>query len=74
MSRPENSNPPDLFYNEAESRKYNSSSRMINIQSEISARAIEMLGIPENKTAYILDIGIKSHTSSSNPTHLKRHV
>ena len=44
MSRPEGSKPPDLFYDEKESRKYDSSSRMISIQKEISERAIEMLG------------------------------
>lgn len=57
MSRPETCNPPDLFYDESESRKYNSSSRMINIQTEITSRAIEMLALPDNQPAYILDIG-----------------
>lgn len=63
MSRPEKINPPDLFYDETESKKYNSSSRMINIQAEISARAIEMLGLPDNRPAYILDIGCGSGLS-----------
>jgi 18S rRNA (guanine1575-N7)-methyltransferase len=36
---------------------------MINIQREISNRAIEMLGIPEGKSAYILDIGCGSGLS-----------
>ena len=57
MSRPEVQNPPELFYDDSESRKYNSSSRMINIQTEITSRAIEMLGLPEDRPAYILDIG-----------------
>ena len=62
MSRPEVSNPPDLFYDESESRKYNSSSRMINIQTEITLRSLEMLNLPEDRPAYVLDIGKKLHT------------
>ena len=46
MPRPEGSQAPDLFYDDKEARKYNSSSRMINIQQEISERAIEMLNLP----------------------------
>jgi len=56
-------NPPELFYNDSESRKYNSSSRMINIQTEITSRAIEMLGLPEDRPSYILDIGCGSGLS-----------
>jgi hypothetical protein len=36
MSRPEGSKPPDLYYDADESRKYDSSSRMNNIQTEIT--------------------------------------
>ena len=36
MSRPEGSKPPDMYYDEDESRKYDSSSRMNNIQTEIT--------------------------------------
>lgn len=63
MSRPEGSKPPDLFYDETEARKYDSSSRMINIQREISNRAIEMLGLPEGRPSYVLDIGCGSGLS-----------
>ncbi len=63
MSRPEGTKPPDLFYDETEARKYNSSSRIINIQAEITQRAIEMLGLEEGKPAYILDIGCGSGLS-----------
>jgi 18S rRNA (guanine1575-N7)-methyltransferase len=62
-ARPELSNPPELFYNETEARKYNSSSRMLNIQAEISARAIEMLSLPDDRPSYILDIGCGSGLS-----------
>jgi len=57
MSRPELQCPPDLFYNDREAKKYNSSSRMIAIQAEISARAIELLALPEGVPGLILDVG-----------------
>eukprot|EP01035_Chromulina_nebulosa_P019961 gene19961-25930_t len=63
MSRPETINAPELFYNETESKKYNSSSRMINIQTEITERALEMLDLPTNKPSYLLDIGCGSGLS-----------
>lgn len=63
MSRPETQNAPDLFYNATEARKYNSSSRMINIQAEISSRAIELLNLPSDRPSYILDIGCGSGLS-----------
>jgi 18S rRNA (guanine1575-N7)-methyltransferase len=62
MSRPETSAPPELFYNDSEARKYDSSSRMIKIQEQITTRAMEMLGLP-NRPCYILDIGCGSGLS-----------
>lgn len=46
MSRPELQTPPELFYNDKMSRKYNSNSRMVGIQGEISDRCIELLNLP----------------------------
>mmetsp|Transcript_35570 Transcript_35570/g.80225 ORF Transcript_35570/g.80225 Transcript_35570/m.80225 type:complete len:293 (+) Transcript_35570:129-1007(+) len=63
MSRPELQVPPDLFYNKQESRKYTSSSRIIKVQNEIAQRCIELLNLPEDKTAYILDCGCGSGLS-----------
>lgn len=63
MSRPEGVNPPELFYNDTEARKYDSSSRIINIQEQITQRALEMLALPEGKQCYILDIGCGSGLS-----------
>lgn len=62
MSRPEGSQAPQDFYDDKEARKYNQSSRMINIQSEISERAIEMLALPD-RPCYILDVGCGSGLS-----------
>jgi 18S rRNA (guanine1575-N7)-methyltransferase len=63
MSRPENQAPPDLFYDETEARKYTSSSRIINIQAEITDRAIELLDLPEGRPSYVLDVGCGSGLS-----------
>lgn len=63
MSRPEGTRPPELYYDEKEARKYDSSSRIINIQAEIAERAIEMLALPPDEPKYILDIGSGSGLS-----------
>jgi 18S rRNA (guanine1575-N7)-methyltransferase len=65
MSRPEGTVPPELFYNDTEAKKYSVSTRMINIQTEITQRALDMLRLPEGKPAYILDIGCGSGLSGN---------
>lgn len=63
MSRPELTGHASLFYNEKEARKYNSSSRMIGIQREITERAIELLRLDDNRPSLVLDIGCGSGLS-----------
>jgi len=64
MSRPELTGHASLFYNETEARKYNSSSRMVNVQREITLRALELLNFPDDGgTQYILDLGCGSGLS-----------
>ena len=63
MSRPEGQAPPELFYDETEARKYTASSRIINIQAEITDRAIELLDLPAGRPSYVLDIGCGSGLS-----------
>lgn len=63
MSRPELTGHASNFYNEKEARKYNSSSRMINVQREITLRAIELLLLPTDETSFVLDIGCGSGLS-----------
>jgi 18S rRNA (guanine1575-N7)-methyltransferase len=63
MSRPEVNNPPELYYNEIEAKKYDSSSRIMNIQAEITQRALEMLALPAGRSCYLLDIGCGSGLS-----------
>lgn len=61
MSRPEDILPPDLFYNDTESRKYTTSSRIKNIQADMTNRALELLDLQES--SFILDIGCGSGLS-----------
>ncbi len=62
MSRPELTGLASNFYNEKEARKYNSSSRMISVQKEITERAIELLRLPD-KPCFVLDVGCGSGLS-----------
>jgi len=61
MSRPEDILPPDLFYNDVESRKYTTSSRVKNIQASMTNRALELLDL--DTPSLILDIGCGSGLS-----------
>ena len=61
MSRPEDTLPPDLFYNDAESRKYTTSSRIKSIQASMTRRALELLDLKES--SFILDVGCGSGLS-----------
>jgi len=63
MSRPELTGHASLFYNAREAKKYDSSSRMIGVQREITERAIELLRLPVDKPSFILDIGCGSGLS-----------
>ncbi|KAF2683236.1 williams Beuren syndrome chromosome region 22 protein-like protein [Lentithecium fluviatile CBS 122367] len=61
MSRPEDILPPDLFYNDTESRKYTTSSRIQKIQSTMTHRALSLLSL--STPSLILDIGCGSGLS-----------
>lgn len=61
MSRPEDILPPDLFYNDSESRKYTTSSRIRNIQASMTNRALDLLDLQD--PSFILDIGCGSGLS-----------
>jgi len=56
MSRPEHLNPPDVFYNQQEAKKYASSNRMLEIQTKMAERALELLYLTPGPKI-ILDIG-----------------
>ncbi|KAK5076061.1 18S rRNA (guanine1575-N7)-methyltransferase [Lithohypha guttulata] len=61
MSRPEDLLPPDLFYNDTESAKYTTSSRIRQIQASMTHRALELLDL--RQPAFVLDCGCGSGLS-----------
>ena len=63
MSRPELTGSASNFYNETESRKYDSSSRMVGIQAEITLRAVELLQLEPGHPSFLLDVGCGSGLS-----------
>ncbi|XP_062504528.1 probable 18S rRNA (guanine-N(7))-methyltransferase isoform X2 [Corticium candelabrum] len=67
-SRPEHRGPPELFYNEDEAKKYTNNSRIIEVQSQMSERAVELLALPEDRPAFILDVGCGSGLSGETIT------
>lgn len=66
MSRPEHFAPPEIFYNDTEAAKYTSNSRMIEIQTKMTQRALELLALPsadQDGSKMLLDIGCGSGLS-----------
>lgn len=61
MSRPEDLLPPDLYYNDTESAKYTTSSRIQAIQSSMTHRALSLLDL--SSPSLVLDIGCGSGLS-----------
>jgi 18S rRNA (guanine1575-N7)-methyltransferase len=69
--------PPELYYNDTESRKYTTSSRIKNIQSSMTMRALELLDL--SSPSLILDVGCGSGLSgeilsSTSPSDGGPHV
>ncbi|CAK58491.1 unnamed protein product (macronuclear) [Paramecium tetraurelia] len=63
MSRPESQLPPNLYYNQQESVKYTNCNRIINIQTQLSERAIQLLDLNLDECSLVLDIGCGSGIS-----------
>ena len=63
MSRPEHIAPPELFYDVKEASKYTSNSRIMDIQSAMAARCIELLSLPPGESRLVLDVGCGSGLS-----------
>lgn len=61
MSRPEELAPPEIFYNDSESKKYTASTRVQHIQAKMTLRSLELLNIEPN--SFVLDIGCGSGLS-----------
>jgi len=62
-SRPEHQAPPEIFYDESEARKYTTNSRIIEIQEQMTNRALELLALPTDQISLILDLGCGSGLS-----------
>ncbi|MEE6522756.1 hypothetical protein FKM82_021378 [Ascaphus truei] len=73
VRRPEHLGPPELFYNEEEARKYTRNSRMMEIQSQMSERAVELLCLPEDQPCLLLDVGCGSGLSGDYISELGHH-
>ncbi|KZT40835.1 williams-Beuren syndrome critical region protein 22 [Sistotremastrum suecicum HHB10207 ss-3] len=63
MSRPELVAPPEIYYGDSEAKKYTSNSRNQQIQSQMTHRALELLNLPPDQPAFLLDIGCGSGLS-----------
>eukprot|EP00288_Rhodomonas_lens_P015602 CAMPEP_0177714542 /NCGR_PEP_ID=MMETSP0484_2-20121128/13512_1 /TAXON_ID=354590 /ORGANISM="Rhodomonas lens, Strain RHODO" /LENGTH=283 /DNA_ID=CAMNT_0019226473 /DNA_START=22 /DNA_END=873 /DNA_ORIENTATION=- len=62
MSRPEHVAPPEMFYAGEEAKKYATNSRMREIQTTLTERALELLALPQ-ENSLVLDIGCGSGLS-----------
>ncbi|XP_027332404.1 18S rRNA (guanine-N(7))-methyltransferase RID2-like isoform X2 [Abrus precatorius] len=73
-SRPEVVAPPEIFYDDAEARKYTSSSRIVQIQATLSERALELLALPDDGVPkLLLDIGCGSGLSGETLSESGHH-
>lgn len=61
--RPEHTAPAELYYDKEEAKKYTSNTRIMEIQSKLSERALELLALPDDKPCLILDLGCGSGLS-----------
>jgi 18S rRNA (guanine1575-N7)-methyltransferase len=65
MSRPEHIAPADVYYNEDMAEKYAQGTRMINIQSKMTERCLELMMLSnDDSSKLILDVGCGSGISS----------
>ncbi|KAI0928704.1 hypothetical protein AcV5_006191 [Taiwanofungus camphoratus] len=63
MSRPELQAPPEIYYGDTEAKKYTNNSRIQQIQADMTYRALELLDLPPDEPALLLDIGCGSGLS-----------
>ncbi|KAI5853671.1 S-adenosyl-L-methionine-dependent methyltransferase [Durotheca rogersii] len=61
MSRPEDTLSADAYYDDAEARKYTTSSRIQSIQAHMTRRALELLNL--SSPSLVLDVGCGSGLS-----------
>nr|QBS13804.1 18S rRNA (guanine-N(7))-methyltransferase [Macrobrachium nipponense] len=71
--RPEHQAPPEVYYGIDEASKYTQNTRVIEVQEKCSERALELLALPDDTPALLLDLGCGSGLSGeiiSNQGHL----
>ena len=74
MSRPELTAPAQYFYDDAEAKKYTTSSRVIEIQERLTERALELLNFPrDDRPRFLLDIGCGSGLSGDRVSELGQY-
>lgn len=62
--RPELTAPPEVFYNGEEARKYTRNARIMEVQADLTERAVELLMLPDDGVPkYLLDLGCGSGLS-----------
>ena len=69
MSRPEQMAPAEYFYNSSEAEKYTSNTRIIEVQSHMTQRAIDLLQLPDSG-CLVLDLGCGSGLSGAELSDL----
>ncbi|KAK0459832.1 williams-Beuren syndrome critical region protein 22 [Desarmillaria tabescens] len=63
MSRPELQAQPEIYYGDVEAKKYTKNTRNQQIQADMTYRALELLNLPPDEPAMLLDIGCGSGLS-----------
>ncbi|KAK1225388.1 18S rRNA (guanine1575-N7)-methyltransferase [Marasmius sp. AFHP31] len=63
MSRPELQAPPEIYYGDTEAKKYTKNTRNQQIQADMTYRALELLNLPPDEPAFLLDVGCGSGLS-----------
>nr|CCC90073.1 conserved hypothetical protein [Trypanosoma congolense IL3000] len=64
-SRPEFEAPPDVLFNAAGAERYTRSRRVQWIQRAMTLRALELLALPSDRPAFLLDVGCGSGLSGA---------
>lgn len=65
MNRPENLMPPEQYYNGKEAMKYTNCTRIIQIQSEMAERCLELIGIQYNRELSHTDDSVDHNDDNS---------